>query len=74
MQVRKHVLLLKKGYRVILVNSNPATIMTDKEIADKVYIEPLTHDFMLVLFVKSNQMHCYSRWTNWFKYGNSTPR
>ena len=34
--------LKEEGYRVILVNSNPATIMTDKEIADKVYIEPLT--------------------------------
>ncbi|PWZ95120.1 hypothetical protein DD924_16030, partial [Staphylococcus pseudintermedius] len=31
--------LKEEGYRVILVNSNPATIMTDKEIADKVYIE-----------------------------------
>ena len=34
--------LKEEGYRVILVNSNPTTIMTDKEIADKVYIEPLT--------------------------------
>ncbi|WP_192942914.1 carbamoyl-phosphate synthase large subunit [Staphylococcus cohnii] len=38
--------LREEGYRVILVNSNPATIMTDNEIADKVYIEPLTHDFI----------------------------
>ncbi|MDU4178079.1 MAG: carbamoyl-phosphate synthase large subunit [Staphylococcus aureus] len=38
--------LKEEGYRVILVNSNPATIMTDKEIADKVYIEPLTHNFI----------------------------
>ncbi|PTG88084.1 carbamoyl-phosphate synthase large subunit [Staphylococcus chromogenes] len=38
--------LREEGYRVILVNSNPATIMTDKEIADKVYIEPVTHDFI----------------------------
>lgn len=38
--------LKEEGYKVILVNSNPATIMTDKEIADKVYIEPLTHDFI----------------------------
>src|SRR5690625_7016807 len=30
------------GYRVILVNSNPATIMTDPEVADRTYIEPLT--------------------------------
>lgn len=34
--------LKQEGYQVILLNSNPATIMTDKEIADKVYIEPLT--------------------------------
>lgn len=32
--------LKEEGYNVVLVNSNPATIMTDKEIADKVYIEP----------------------------------
>ncbi len=34
--------LKEEGIEVVLVNSNPATIMTDKEIADKVYIEPLT--------------------------------
>ena len=34
--------LREEGVEVILVNSNPATIMTDKNIADKVYIEPLT--------------------------------
>jgi carbamoyl-phosphate synthase large subunit len=34
--------LKEEGYEVILVNSNPATIMTDPELADKVYIEPLT--------------------------------
>jgi carbamoyl-phosphate synthase large subunit len=38
--------LKEEGYRVILVNSNPATIMTDKEVADVVYIEPLTPDFI----------------------------
>ena len=36
--------LKEEGYRVILVNSNPATIMTDPELADRTYIEPLTHD------------------------------
>ncbi|MFP7774048.1 carbamoyl-phosphate synthase large subunit [Ligilactobacillus sp. LYQ112] len=36
--------LREEGYEVVLVNSNPATIMTDTEIADKVYIEPLTVD------------------------------
>ena len=38
--------LKEEGYRVILVNSNPATIMTDTEIADKVYMEPLTLEFV----------------------------
>lgn len=38
--------LKEEGYEVVLVNSNPATIMTDKEIADQVYIEPLTVEFM----------------------------
>ncbi|WP_057829371.1 carbamoyl-phosphate synthase large subunit [Liquorilactobacillus cacaonum] len=36
--------LREEGYEVVLVNSNPATIMTDTEIADRVYIEPLTTD------------------------------
>ncbi|MGX7328597.1 carbamoyl-phosphate synthase large subunit [Enterococcus bulliens] len=38
--------LKEEGYEVILVNSNPATIMTDREIADRVYIEPITFEFV----------------------------
>ena len=38
--------LKEEGYEVILVNSNPATIMTDTEIADKVYMEPLTLEYV----------------------------
>ena len=38
--------LKEEGYSVVLVNSNPATIMTDKEIADRVYIEPITLEFV----------------------------
>jgi carbamoyl-phosphate synthase large subunit len=34
--------LREEGYRVVLVNSNPATIMTDPEMADVTYIEPIT--------------------------------
>ena len=34
--------LKQEGYQVVLVNSNPATIMTDPELADRTYIEPLT--------------------------------
>ncbi|MEH7441022.1 carbamoyl-phosphate synthase large subunit [Bacillus sp. JJ1122] len=40
------IALREEGYKVILVNSNPATIMTDTEIADVVYIEPLTLEFV----------------------------
>ncbi|HOI82721.1 MAG TPA: carbamoyl-phosphate synthase large subunit, partial [Campylobacterales bacterium] len=36
--------LKELGYRVVLINSNPATIMTDPEFADKTYIEPITED------------------------------
>ncbi|HYR30498.1 MAG TPA: carbamoyl-phosphate synthase large subunit [Gemmatimonadales bacterium] len=38
--------LREEGYEVILVNSNPATIMTDPEIADRTYIEPVTPDWV----------------------------
>ena len=38
--------LREEGYEVVLCNSNPATIMTDKTIADKIYMEPLTLEFM----------------------------
>ncbi|CAK1237812.1 Carbamoylphosphate synthase large subunit (CarB) [Fructobacillus tropaeoli] len=38
--------LKEEGYQVVLINSNPATIMTDQEIADKVYLEPITLDFV----------------------------
>ncbi len=38
--------LKEQGYEVILVNSNPATIMTDTDIADKVYMEPLTLEYV----------------------------
>ena len=39
--------LKEEGIEVVLLNSNPATIMTDKDIADRVYIEPLTVDALL---------------------------
>jgi carbamoyl-phosphate synthase large subunit len=38
--------LKQEGFKVILVNSNPATIMTDPEFADRTYIEPITADFV----------------------------
>ncbi|SHK08617.1 carbamoyl-phosphate synthase large subunit [Clostridium cavendishii DSM 21758] len=44
--------LKEEGVEVILVNSNPATIMTDKEIANKVYLEPLTVEFVEKVIAK----------------------
>ena len=38
--------LKQDGYEVVLVNSNPATIMTDPDLADRTYIEPLTHEYV----------------------------
>ncbi len=38
--------LKEEGIEVVLINSNPATIMTDREVADKIYIEPLTIEFI----------------------------
>ena len=44
--------LKEEGYRVVLVNSNPATIMTDPDIADATYIEPLTIEFLEIIIKK----------------------
>ncbi|MCX5696319.1 MAG: carbamoyl-phosphate synthase large subunit [Candidatus Omnitrophica bacterium] len=44
--------LRQEGYKVVLVNSNPATIMTDPEIADKTYIEPLTTEVVEKIIAK----------------------
>ncbi|HEV2056026.1 MAG TPA: carbamoyl phosphate synthase large subunit, partial [Methylomirabilota bacterium] len=38
--------LREEGFEVVLINSNPATIMTDPEMADRTYIEPLTPEFV----------------------------
>ncbi len=44
--------LREEGVSVVLVNSNPATIMTDPEIADRVYIEPLTVEFLAKIIAR----------------------
>src|SRR5690606_4052149 len=44
--------LRAEGYRVILVNSNPATIMTDPELADATYIEPITPEVVAKIIAK----------------------
>lgn len=46
--------LKEEGYEVVLINSNPATIMTDRHIADKVYIEPITLEFVKKVLVKEH--------------------
>lgn len=44
--------LKKLGYRVVLINSNPATIMTDPDFADATYIEPITKESILKIIKK----------------------
>ena len=44
--------LKAEGYRIILVNSNPATIMTDPDVADATYVEPITPDFVAKIIAK----------------------
>ena len=57
-------ILREEGYKVVLVNSNPATIMTDPEFSDKTYIEPLTPEFVekiikiSLIFGQSSKYYC----------------
>ena len=44
--------LREEGYRVVLVNSNPATIMTDPEMADATYVEPITPEIVAKIIEK----------------------
>src|ERR1700677_3300410 len=44
--------LRAEGYRIILVNSNPATIMTDPEVADATYVEPITPEIVAKILEK----------------------
>jgi carbamoyl-phosphate synthase large subunit len=46
--------LKELGYRVVLINSNPATIMTDPEFADRTYIEPITEEMIAKIIEKEN--------------------
>ena len=45
-------ILRAEGYEVVLVNSNPATIMTDPEFADATYVEPITSEFVAKIIEK----------------------
>ena len=44
--------LKEEGYRIVLVNSNPATIMTDPDVADATYVEPITPEFVTKIIEK----------------------
>jgi len=62
--------LKEDGLDVVLVNSNPATIMTDTNIADRVYIEPLTVDFLAEIRGLAGEYHhlnsrLYPHWKFW---------
>ncbi len=54
--------LREEGYRVVLVNSNPATIMTDPEMADATYIEPITWQVVERSSPRSGPTRCCRRW------------
>jgi carbamoyl-phosphate synthase large subunit len=53
--------LRQEGYQVVLVNSNPATIMTDPVMADSTYIEPLTVESVTAIIRKKNRTRCCRR-------------
>ena len=54
--------LRAEGYEVVLVNSNPATIMTDPDLADRTYIEPLTPEYLEeILRIESGMLHTEGR-------------
>ena len=46
--------LKDEGYKVVLINSNPATIMTDPDVADKTYIEPITLEVLEKILIKES--------------------
>ena len=54
--------LREDGYEVVLINSNPATIMTDPTVADATYVEPLTVEILEKLFRKNALVPFYQPW------------
>ncbi len=55
-------MLREEGYRVILVNSNPATIMTDPEFADATYLEPITPEYVEKIIAAERPTRCWRLW------------
>ena len=78
--------LREEGYRVILVNSNPATIMTDPGLADATYIEPITPEVVAKIIEKERPdallptmggqtgLNTCWRWRTWACWRNSTSK
>ncbi len=56
--------LREEGVRVILVNSNPATIMTDPDFADATYIEPITPEVIETIIAKRSRMPSSPPWAD----------
>ena len=54
--------LREEGYEVVLVNSNPATIMTDPETSPRTYIEPITPEFVEKIIIRENRMPFSRPW------------
>ena len=68
--------LKAEGYRIVLVNSNPATIMTDPDLADATYIEPITPEIVAKIIEKERHVvpadsPCFPPWA---ARPRSTPR
>ena len=53
--------LKAEGYRIVLVNSNPATIMTDPELADATYIEPITPEIVAKIIAREREAHPHEK-------------
>src|ERR1039458_8216606 len=64
--------LKAEGYEVVLVNSNPASIMTDPEFADRTYVEPLTAAYLEEIIRVETEMMDSSGLSGGNKYGDSS--
>ncbi|HXE07396.1 MAG TPA: carbamoyl-phosphate synthase large subunit, partial [Acidobacteriaceae bacterium] len=65
--------LKAEGYEVVLVNSNPASIMTDPEFADRTYVEPLTPSYLEEIIRVEAEMMEPANFRGGNKYGDSSP-
>ena len=67
--------LKEEGYRVVLVNSNPATIMTDPEFADRTYIEPITPECVEKIIAREvEEIKKLKAKENWFCFQRSADK